>query len=276
VSATFATLFSGIGGDALGLERAGWTPLWFSEVTPTACDVLAARWPEVPNLGDIRMIDWSTVDRPDLLAGGFPCQDISNAHTASPRLGLDGFKSGLWRHYLDAIRTLRPRWVLVENVSAFARWVPEVRADLAYYGYASLPVELSAGSFGAPHKRPRIFVVADANSEGESLLALDEEVARLRPLPRGGRDWRCPPPGGFRVAHGLPGGMDRLHALGNSVVPAAVEWIARQLTGQPGESGVLMPSGSPEPATTSVSGHDLSRSTGADPSRRVGPERRPS
>jgi DNA (cytosine-5)-methyltransferase 1 len=226
---TFATVFSGIGGDALGLERAGWTPLWFSELDPFASNVLAARWPDVPNLGDITAVDWSTVERPHLLAGGFPCQDISDAHTNGVRLALDGLKSGLWRYYLAAIDALEPRWVVVENVSAFARWVPQVRADLAAHGYASLPLELSAGTFGAPHKRPRIFVVADADSEGESLLALHEKASRLRPVPRGGGDWRVAPPGVLRVADGIPDRMERLRAVGNSVVPTVVEWIGNRL-----------------------------------------------
>lgn len=234
---TAATLFSGIGGDALGLERAGFRILWNAEILPHPSAVLAARWPEVPNLGDVTEIDWSTVERPRVLAGGFPCQDISNAHTNGKRRALRGRKSGLWFEFHAAVAKLAPEWVIVENVAAQERWVPEVRTNLAGLGYASLPVELSAGTFGAPHKRPRVFVVAHPDRDGQPLRSLDEEVARLRPLPRGGRDWRCPPPGGFRMAHGLPGGVDRLHALGNSVVPAVVEFLGRWIARQPdGES----------------------------------------
>lgn len=229
---TFATVFSGIGGDALGLERAGFRPLWFAETGEYTSACLAVRWPEVPNYGDVLKIDWSTVERPHILAGGFPCQDISNAHTNGKRRALDGDSSGLWWDFLDAIECIQPNWLIVENVSAWDRWVPDVRASLDGFGYASLPVEVSAGTFGAPHKRPRCFVVANANGDGESLRSLHEEVARLRPLPRGGRDWRCPPPGGVRMANGLPNGVDRLHALGNSVVPAAVEFIGRWIAAQ--------------------------------------------
>lgn len=78
---TVGSLFSGIGGIDLGLERAGWTVIWQSEIKPTAIPVLARHWPDVPNLGDVTTIDWSTVVRPTLLCGGFPCQDLSHAHT---------------------------------------------------------------------------------------------------------------------------------------------------------------------------------------------------
>jgi DNA (cytosine-5)-methyltransferase 1 len=233
---TAATLFSGIGGDALGLERAGFRILWNAEILPYPASVLAARWPEVPNLGDVTTIDWSTVDRPHVLAGGFPCQDISNAHTNGKRRALAGPRSGLWTHFLDAVGIIEPAWLIVENVAAWERWVPEVRADLAGIGYASLPVELSAGTFGAPHRRPRVFLVAHPDGDSQPLRSLDAEVARLSPLPRGGRDWRCPPPGGFRMADGLPNGVDRLHALGNSVVPAAVEFIGRWIASQAEQS----------------------------------------
>lgn len=224
---TAATLFSGIGGDALGLERAGFRILWNAEILPYPSAVLAARWPEVPNLGDITKIDWSTVERPHVLAGGFPCQDISNAHTNGKRRALEGRRSMLWWVFFDIVTELRPSWVIVENVAAWERWVSGVRQAFHGIGYASMPLELSAGTFGAPHKRPRCFVVAHPYGDGEPLRSLHEEVARLRPLSRGGRDWRCPPPGGFRMADGLPGGVDRLHALGNSVVPAVVEFVGR-------------------------------------------------
>lgn len=90
---TCGVLFSGIGGDTLGLERAGWTVKWQSEIKPHAVTVLANHWPNVPNLGDVTTIDWSTVESVDLICGGFPCQDLSHAHTSSvggARAGLDG------------------------------------------------------------------------------------------------------------------------------------------------------------------------------------------
>jgi len=224
----FVSLFAGIGAEALGLEAAGMTPVAFAETDPFSSRVLAARWPDVPNLGDVSHVDWNGCDA-QLVAGGFPCQDISNAHTNGDRHALNGTKSGLWREYARAFDAIRPKWAIIENVAAWQRWVPEVRADLARLGYASLPMELSAGTFGAPHVRPRCFVVAHADSDSEPLRAIHEAVARIRPLPvRGGR-WRTPPPGGFRVDDGTPDGMDRCRAVGNSVNPDALTWIGTQI-----------------------------------------------
>ena len=227
----FGSLFAGIGGFDLGLEAAGMVCAWQVEQDPYCRVILEARWPDVPRYGDVRNV--SHPPAVDLIAGGFPCQDISNAHTNGARRALDGERSGLWTEFLRIVDETRPRWVVVENVAAPQRWVPDVRAGLAGHGYASVPLELSAGSFGAPHKRPRVFVVAHADGEGEPLGALHAQVAGLRPVSGRSGPWRLPPPGGFRVADGVPRGMDRCRVLGNAVVPAVVEWLGRQIASGP-------------------------------------------
>lgn len=227
------SLFSGIGGLELGLERAGMTTVGQVEIDPHCRQILAKHWPEVPQHDDVRSaIDWWRRElRPavDVVCGGFPCQDLSNARTNGARPGLDGDKSGLWNAYRDVVAHLEPRWVVVENISAWERWVSRVRSDLHGLGYASVPLQLSAGSFGAPHKRPRVLVVAHPYGEGESLRAFYEEVAGLRPVPRGGGHWGSSQPGAVRVADGVPDRMDmpRLKALGNAVVPAVAEFVGR-------------------------------------------------
>lgn|SRR5579862_6955983 len=112
---TVGSLFAGIGGFDLGLERAGMRVIWQSEIDPYASAVLKKHWPHVPNHGDIRFIHAGNAERPDVLCGGFLCQDISNA---GKRAGIDGEQSGLWSEYARVIGELRPRYVIVENVAA--------------------------------------------------------------------------------------------------------------------------------------------------------------
>jgi DNA (cytosine-5)-methyltransferase 1 len=226
------SLFSGIGGLDLGLERAGMEVVWQSEIDPYASRVLAKHWPHVPNLGDITKIDWEEVERVDLICGGFPCNDISSAHTrgTNSRSGLDGPQSGLWREFAWAVGELEPRWVVVENVaSCWRSWLPDVRRDLWQLGYAHLPVQLSAGAFGAVHKRDRIFVVAHTNGYREPVDTIHAEVAELRADARCTGYWGTPPPRGFRVDDGVPHGMDRSRVLGAAVVPQVAEWLGRQI-----------------------------------------------
>ena len=98
------SLFSGIGGFELGLERAGMKVVWQSEIDPYASAVLRKHWPDIPNHGDIRNIRAGAVERVDVLCGGFPCQDISNAGKGA---GIDGERSGLWSEYARVIGELK-------------------------------------------------------------------------------------------------------------------------------------------------------------------------
>ncbi len=227
------SLFSGIGAMDLGLERAGMTTVGQVEIVPFCRQILAKHWPDVPRHDDVRtaVAWWTSQSRPhvDLCSGGFPCRDISSARTANTREGLDGAESGLWSAYADVIDAVRPRWVIVENSPEWRRWVPRVRSELHGLGYASVPLRVPAGGVGALHPRPRCLVVAHADLEGEPLRAIHAEMARLRPVPRGGGHWREPFAGAVRVADGSPRGVDgaRRKAIGNAVVPQVAELVGR-------------------------------------------------
>lgn len=159
---TVGSLFAGIGGFDLGLERAGMRVIWQSEIDPYASAVLRKHWPDVPNHGDIRTIRAGTVERPDVLCGGFPCQDISNA---GKRAGIDGERSGLWSEYARVIGEVRPRYVIVENVAALlGRGLERVLGDLAALGFDAEWHCIPASAVGAPHRRDRLWIVACANS----------------------------------------------------------------------------------------------------------------
>ncbi len=158
------SLFSGIGGFDLGLERAGYDIAWQVEIDPYCQRVLAKHWPHVTRYGDITTIDWATVPRVDLLCGGFPCQDLS---FAGKRAGIDGARSGLWSEYVRAIVQLRPRYVLVENVPGLLTnaYMGRVLGDLAACGYDAEWDCLPASAIGAPHRRDRVWIVAYRNMQ---------------------------------------------------------------------------------------------------------------
>ena len=159
-SLTVGSLFSGIGGLDLGLERTGMRVIWQSEIDPYACRVLAKHWPDVPNLGDITTVDWSRVERPDLICGGYPCQPFS---TAGRRQG-ESDPRHLWPYFRDALRGLRPRWTLLENVPGhLSMGFGRVLGDLAELGYDCEWDCIPAAHVGAPHLRYRLLVVAYAS-----------------------------------------------------------------------------------------------------------------
>lgn len=158
------SLFSGIGGIEIGLELTKkFETKWFVERDEYAKAVLRKKWPRVPIYSDVTAINWSEIERVDVLTGGFPCQDISNA---GQRKGIKGERSGLWNYYLEAIRQIRPKYALIENVAALlSRGLSTVLADLASVGYDAEWHCLPASSLGALHRRDRIFIIAYANTQ---------------------------------------------------------------------------------------------------------------
>ncbi|MFJ4768487.1 DNA cytosine methyltransferase [Streptomyces uncialis] len=130
-----------------------------AEVHGAACAVMAYRFPDAPNIGDVRYQTWShLVDDVDIITAGFPCQDISNA---GRREGIKGERSGVWFNIADAIRVLRPRHVFLENVGALRnRGQESVLTSLHEIGYDATWTTLRASDIGAPHHRDRWFCVA--------------------------------------------------------------------------------------------------------------------
>ena len=179
-------IFSGIGGFSLGLERAGMRTRAFCEVDPFCREWLAQQWPGIPCYADVRELRGDAVGPVDLIAGGFPCQDISAAGKGA---GIDGARSGLWREMHRIVLELRPDWVLAENVSALrTRGADRVLGDLEAIGYACWPFVVGADDVGAPHKRKRVWIVAHAQGERRprERERRGEEVSRPRADGTGG------------------------------------------------------------------------------------------
>jgi DNA (cytosine-5)-methyltransferase 1 len=160
---TVGSLFSGIGGLDLGLERAGMNVIWQSEIDPYACRVLKKHWPEVPNHGDIKQIDWSRVERPAVICGGYPCQPFS---VAGRRKGEQDSRH-LWPYVRQSIRALRPDYAILENVPGHVSMgLDRVLADLTEDGFDAEWQIVSAAAQGAPHLRERLIIVAYPNHTG--------------------------------------------------------------------------------------------------------------
>lgn len=200
---------AGYGGLGLGLGLlADVDTRWVADVDAGPSRILARHWPDAPNLGDITRIDWTAVEPVDVIAGGTPCQDLSNAgHRAGMR---PGTRSGIWEAMAHAIKEIAPNVVVWENVAgarsaaAYSRLEsgsgclgggadrPVLRAlgrvvgDLAGLGYDAAWESLRASDVGAPHRRERVFVLAWRPDAADTLRI-------LRDRPRGARGRRHEP-----------------------------------------------------------------------------------
>lgn len=248
---SIGSLFAGIGGFELGLERAipGAHTLWQVEQNTFCQKVLAKHWPEARIYDDVRNITKNNVEQVDILCGGFPCQDIS---VAGKKEGLNGERSNLWWEMHRIISELLPRAVIMENVPAITiRGLGAVLGSLSEIGYDASWYTLQASSIGAPHRRARWFCIAyptyPSNEDVQKQplnpwglgTAYGSERRILQSIRNNERQsyWREFPNQSpvLRRDDGLPNRVDRVKALGNAIVPQCSEWIGRKLW----ESGIL-------------------------------------
>jgi len=230
-------LFSGIGGFSLGLERTGgFETVAFCEIDKKCQLVLSKHWPKIPIFEDVKDLTCKSIQNIDVIAGGFPCQDISIAGT---RLGLKGSRSSLWYEFYRLIKEFKPKYAIIENVSALrSNGLLEIIKMLAEVGYDAEWHTIPAIAVGAPHKRERVWIVAFPSGkrlEVFKFFTINREAIGIgeewisRPTSKCGglqvqNHWRFEPNVG-RMANGIPGRVDRLKQLGNSVVPQIIELI---------------------------------------------------
>lgn len=170
----YISLFSGIEAASVAWGPLGWEPIAFSEIEPFPCALLKQRFPQVPNLGDITKIDWSSYrGKADVIVGGSPCQSFS---IAGNREGLKG-ESGLMFEYIRAVREVLPRYFVWENVpgalssekgAAFGQLLHEM--DVIGYGLAWRV--LDAQFFGVAQRRRRVFLVGCLGNAGRAAQIL--------------------------------------------------------------------------------------------------------
>jgi len=234
-------LFSGIGGFSLGLERAGMETVAFCEIEEFPRKVLKKHWPDVPIYEDVRNVTAERlradgIERIDVVTGGFPCQDIS---VAGKQAGIEGERSGLWGELCRIIGDIRPKYTIVENVTALisgdsGRWFGRVLGDLAKIGYDCEWHCIPASELGAHHHRDRVWIIAYFNSKRFQERLLQPGLQRKarcndygENAPLGGK--RFTRPELVRRLHGIPRRVDRLKGLGNAVVPQIPELIGRAI-----------------------------------------------
>lgn len=224
------SLFAGIGGFDLGFERAGFTVRWHAEIDKAASRILAFRWPNVPNLGDVTKIDGAAIEPVDVICGGFPCQDLS---VAGKRAGFTGKRSVLAFEFLRIVAEMReatngsaPTFIVLENV-------PGLFSSSAGRDFAALldalaelrPLDiawrvLDSRYFNVAQRRERVFVVVDFGGERcDEILALTEGLRGDSPARRAG-------------------GEDVAGTLGNGAAASGFSWMSgvdmmpvRELTG---------------------------------------------
>ncbi|MFD7257802.1 DNA cytosine methyltransferase [Streptomyces sp. NPDC059874] len=153
-------LCAGYGGLGLAVEElTGDRVMAYAEVHSAACAVMAHRYPDAVNVGDLTHVTWEALrGEVDTITAGFPCQDISNAGKGA---GINGARSGIWFNIVDGIRILRPKYVFLENVGAIRnRGQGALLGSLHEIGYDAAWTSIRASDIGAPHARERWFCVA--------------------------------------------------------------------------------------------------------------------
>ena len=211
----------------------------FCEINPYCRGILRKHWRNKVCFNDVRELNAETLygtigNNPiQVIAGGFPCQDIS---VAGKGAGIDGERSGLWGEYARLIGELRPSYAIVENTSALlGRGLGRVLGDLAALGYDAEWHCIPASAVGAPHQRDRVWIIAYPESGGRGQGDKNRGGASQRTLTpqkwrrfANGIRWKAEP-AVSRVDDGVSDRVDRTRCLGNAVVPQIPEIIGRAI-----------------------------------------------
>jgi len=228
------SLFTGIGGIDLAAQKAGIETVGFCEQNEFCQKVLHKHWPCVPIISDVKnitkeMLDNAGINKIDIIAGGFPCQPFSTAN--QNRKGLDDERS-LFPEMLRIVNEVRPTWVIGENVMGFKTLgLDPLLSELEKINYSARSFIIPACGVSAPHRRYRIFVVANANGYGWTDDMHRQTATGWSKIPKSDpRTWNgrlLDQPGICRVVDGIPSRVDkltksRLKALGNAVVPEQI------------------------------------------------------
>ena len=245
------SLFSGIGGFDLAAEWMGWNNVFNCEIEPFPRNILKYYWPNAISYEDVKTTDFTIWrGKINVLTGGFPCQDASNAlQTGGGQQGINGDRTGLLWQMLRAIKESMPNYIVAENVANIlkinkGRDFGTILTELAGMGYNAEWRICFASEVGAPHKRARLYLVAYSNSiriQGNksffSLLRKENKPKRRKIEGTNVEintdcDWLCKPPvysldDGFSAELGIV--TESIKAYGNAVVPQIPFQIFKQI-----------------------------------------------
>lgn len=222
-------LFSGIGGFALAFQRAGADHLAFCEQDKTCHRVLRRHFPGVPIINNVKEITKQKYPfQPDVICGGFPCQDVS---VAGRRKGLAGERSGLWFEFIRIIAEYRPGLAIIENVPGLlssngGRDFATIIRGLVECGYGVAWRVLDSQYFGVPQRRNRVFIVGCLDAGRAAEILFEREGGGWHPAPsreagkgiaatiRSGPAMRSA--GAGQTANGMPDTAATLNSGGNA------------------------------------------------------------
>ena len=235
----YISLFSGIEAATVAWQSLGFEPIAFSEIDPFCCALLEHYYPNVPNLGDITQIKWRRYrGKCDIIIGGSPCQSFSIAGNRTGRAG----ESGLMAEYIRAVREVRPRWFVWENVpGAFSvergEAFRQLLSELEKLGYCLAWRVLDAQFFGVAQRRRRVFVVGSLGDTRAADVLFEQEGLRGdNPSSREKRQELA------ASAHGRAAGGSAGFLAGNSPTAGSIGYQAEQSpTLKAGESGNMVP-----------------------------------
>jgi len=237
-------LFSGIGGFSLGLERAGMETIAFCEIDEKCRQELKKHWLNIPIYEDIKDLNVERLRRdgiePNILCGGFPCQDIS---IAGYQKGLSGGRSGLWSQFARLISEIRPKYAIIENVANLllgdrGNWFSQILTDLASIWYDAEWDVIPASAVGVNHKRERVWIVAypKGNTKQNTVYSeipqdflLSCEFGRRTWGPVPGTHWATDKPRLVEMDDGVSGWVASVSQYGNAVVPQIPELIGKAI-----------------------------------------------
>ena len=251
----FISLFAGIGGLDLGLERAGMECVAQVEIDDFCQKVLTKHWANVPKFKDVRDVGKHNLPTADLICGGFPCQDVS---LAGNRAGLQGKRSTLWSEFHRIVCEIRPRWILIENVPGLlssdnGEFARKIFRELAASGYDAEWRIIPAAAVGALHLRERLFILSYDNKC--SGFWGERGIFEMAQVTEYWRDYRARTKSDYwsqdvPTIHGMDDGLSkrlvesRVKGCGNAVVPQIAEFLGNvilmaetRLTQRPPDAG---------------------------------------